>query len=135
MGSKAIVFLGLFLAIVLLFTSGVTAKDLAETSTSSEFMTPMSRIMEAAVMEGDMVVEVAEEDMVVEVAEEDMEAEADVVVAVFEAAIKINSQLKRAMGFKALVFVGLFLAIVLLITSEVTARDLAETSTSTSEFI
>lgn len=39
------------------------------------------------------------------------------------------------MGFKALVFVGLFLAIVLLITSEVTARDLAETSTSTSEFI
>ncbi|KAG5545705.1 hypothetical protein RHGRI_018000 [Rhododendron griersonianum] len=36
MGSKVIVFLGLFLAIVLLITSEVTAKDLAETSTSTE---------------------------------------------------------------------------------------------------
>ncbi|XP_058217919.1 dormancy-associated protein 2-like [Rhododendron vialii] len=37
MGSKAIVSLGLFLAIVLLITSDVTAKDLAaETSTSTE---------------------------------------------------------------------------------------------------
>ncbi|KAG5545715.1 hypothetical protein RHGRI_018009 [Rhododendron griersonianum] len=41
------------------------------------------------------------------------------------------------MGSKTIAFLGLFLAIVLLITSEVTARDLAETTTSTasSEFI
>ncbi|KAG5545712.1 hypothetical protein RHGRI_018006 [Rhododendron griersonianum] len=35
------------------------------------------------------------------------------------------------MGSKTIAFLGLFLAIVLLITSEVTARDLAETTTST----
>ncbi|KAG5545710.1 hypothetical protein RHGRI_018004 [Rhododendron griersonianum] len=35
------------------------------------------------------------------------------------------------MGSKTIAFLGLFLAVVLLITSEVTARDLAETTTST----
>ncbi|KAI8562620.1 hypothetical protein RHMOL_Rhmol03G0048900 [Rhododendron molle] len=34
------------------------------------------------------------------------------------------------MGSKAMVFLGLFLAIALLISSEVTARDLAETTTT-----
>ncbi|KAG5545706.1 hypothetical protein RHGRI_018001 [Rhododendron griersonianum] len=35
------------------------------------------------------------------------------------------------MGSKTIAFLGLFLAVVLFITSEVTARDLAETTTST----
>ncbi|KAG5556114.1 hypothetical protein RHGRI_006663 [Rhododendron griersonianum] len=41
-----------------------------------------------------------------------------------------KEKLKREMVSKAIVFLGLFLAVALLISSEVTAKDLAETTTT-----